>query len=170
MSSFDNISQLLKDRQPYRHEIIQLEPGRVLHDVVEFSTQGGSQWDGFRHVSYSNGLFYGGITMDEMLSCGLNGMHNWARKGIVGRGVLLDYYGYNPTYDPLSPSPISSPAPRPTVSTSRQETSSSSAPTSSPHTTLSPTTIDPLASPKAQDSNKARKHLDMESAVRCRGD
>lgn len=60
-----------------------------------------SQWDGLRHwgrkIESSDGstqrIFYGGATKDEILdrSNGRIGLQHWARKGITGRGVLLDY-------------------------------------------------------------------------------
>jgi kynurenine formamidase len=50
-----------------------------------------SQWDGLRHIE-SGGRFYNDIApelVDEPSSTTL-GIQHWARRGIVGRGVLLD--------------------------------------------------------------------------------
>jgi len=52
-------------------------------DVLTFNTQSSSQWDGFRHVAGRDG-FYNGV------SDGDHGTHHWARRGIAGRGVLVD--------------------------------------------------------------------------------
>ena len=52
-------------------------------DVLEFNTQSSSQWDGFRHISAPEG-FYNGVADAS------HGMHFWAKRGIVGRGVLVD--------------------------------------------------------------------------------
>ncbi|KAK4620727.1 uncharacterized protein CLAFUR5_10742 [Fulvia fulva] len=58
-----------------------------------------SQWDGVRHFGYQKeGVLYNGVTMDEIH--GRNGVEKtdnlgigaWAEKGIVGRGILLDYH------------------------------------------------------------------------------
>jgi hypothetical protein len=53
----------------------------VLHD---WNTQSSSQWDGFRHIRNHLAGHYGGVPDEE------HGMHHWARRGIVGRGVLCD--------------------------------------------------------------------------------
>ncbi|KAG8748729.1 hypothetical protein FRC10_000120 [Ceratobasidium sp. 414] len=71
------------------------------------------QWfsrDSLRHFGYqAERVFYNGLKQDDLLAdknLTQNGIHNWARTGIVGRGVLLDFYGYalrhNIAYDPYS--------------------------------------------------------------------
>lgn len=50
-----------------------------------FNTQGSSQWDGFRHIRHPIHGHFGGETNDGKL-----GIDHWARRGIVGRGVLAD--------------------------------------------------------------------------------
>ena len=60
--------------------------GRTGHDDVfdGWNTQASSQWDGFRHVIHPVHGHYGGVADEE------HGMHHWARRGLVGRGVLAD--------------------------------------------------------------------------------
>lgn len=53
----------------------------VLHD---WNTQASTQWDGFRHVRRAGVGFYGGVPDAE------HGIHHWARRGIAGRGMLVD--------------------------------------------------------------------------------
>ena len=81
-------------REALRHTIKGRETfGRDdLYD--NFNTQTSSQWDGLTHVgSARHGGFYNGVTK-EMAHGGpgtRNGIQVWARRGIAGRGVLIDY-------------------------------------------------------------------------------
>jgi len=100
-------------REPFKHTIKPL--GATGHDdLYEMNTQSGSQWDGFRHVGLDhNGkaIFYNNLTKDEINNSSRCGIGAWAQKGIVGRGVLIDYWGYaqkhNKAYDPMSSHQIS---------------------------------------------------------------
>jgi kynurenine formamidase len=59
--------------------------------LAPFYLQYSSQWDGLRHIE-SGGRFYNGVTaaqVDDPESTTL-GIQGWARRGIVGRGLLLD--------------------------------------------------------------------------------
>ncbi len=63
----------------------------VYHD---FNTQSSSQWDGLTH--YGNSTyhgFYNGIQAQDITGQPgtRNGIQAWARRGIAGRGVLIDY-------------------------------------------------------------------------------
>lgn len=66
-----------------------------------------SQWDSLRHFAYqAEERFYNGVTMADILGAGgdggdgkggrttRNGIQVMAEKGIVGRGVLLDYHSW----------------------------------------------------------------------------
>ncbi|KAG4257537.1 hypothetical protein FPRO03_13880 [Fusarium proliferatum] len=65
----------------------------VFDDWIEMNVQSGSQWDGFRHFGHlGHGVFYNNLTPDEVTSGTRCGMQAWSHHGIVGRGVLLDYY------------------------------------------------------------------------------
>ncbi|KAL1867534.1 hypothetical protein VTK73DRAFT_4137 [Phialemonium thermophilum] len=87
-------------RETFQHTIkVILGEGGVGHDdVYALNTQSGTQWDGFRHVSYgSTGLFYNRTKASDITGpaatdrCGIN---HWCKKGLAGRAVLLDYRRY----------------------------------------------------------------------------
>jgi hypothetical protein len=56
------------------------------NDFLAFNPQGSSQWDGFRHVGAEepHAARYNGLPSEA------HGVDYWARKGLVGRGVLVD--------------------------------------------------------------------------------
>jgi hypothetical protein len=71
-------------RPAFRHQVTGSPSGNhddVLHD---WNTQRSSQWDGFRHFAHRQHGHYGGVPDEE------HGMHHWAAKGMVARGVLAD--------------------------------------------------------------------------------
>ncbi len=90
-------------RQPFEHKIIQCFNGLFYDDAYAFNPQQGSQWDGLRHFSQpvegtegkgpEQRVFYGGTTgVDiEDRSNTRIGIQHWAKEGIAGRGVLIDY-------------------------------------------------------------------------------
>jgi kynurenine formamidase len=57
--------------------------------VDGFYLQCSSQWDGLRHVGSPDG-WYGGWRDDPAGDPEPLGIHHWARRGIIGRGVLVD--------------------------------------------------------------------------------
>lgn len=68
----------------------------VVHDDVyrEFNPQSSSHWDGLTHYgNAAHDCFYGGVRREEITGeeGTRNGIQAWARRGIAGRGVLLDY-------------------------------------------------------------------------------
>ena len=79
-------------RESFRHEVTGAD-GSTSHDDVlhGWNTQSSSQWDGFRHIrnhaaaddEAGTGHFAGIDDADH-------GIHHWAQRGIVGRGVLAD--------------------------------------------------------------------------------
>jgi kynurenine formamidase len=94
-------------RQSCEHKIIPLGSGFegvAYDDVYRFNPQQSSQWDGSRHFSQPAGgnageserVFYGGTTTAEIEDRGNTriGMQHWAKEGIAGRGVLIDYAGW----------------------------------------------------------------------------
>ncbi|WP_403021160.1 cyclase family protein [Salinibacterium sp. GXW1014] len=74
----------LFQRQMPRHRVFTTPRGN-LDDVLDnFYPQSSSQWDGFLHVPDPELGFYNGLGRDR------HGVHHWAERGIVGRGVVLD--------------------------------------------------------------------------------
>jgi kynurenine formamidase len=60
-----------------------------------FFPQYSSQWDGLRHIKHPEHGFYNWTSDDDAHAVdGRLGMQNFARHGIVGRGVLLDVERY----------------------------------------------------------------------------
>ncbi|WP_330231482.1 cyclase family protein [Nocardia sp. NBC_00508] len=72
-------------RAGFTHRVNWL-PGRLGHDdeLDGWNTQSSSQWDGFRHLRSVQHGFYSGVADAE------HGVHHWARRGVVGRAVILD--------------------------------------------------------------------------------
>ncbi|KAF5704090.1 cyclase [Fusarium mundagurra] len=68
------------------------------HWPLDMNTQGSSHWDGLRHYPYQDSLlYYNGVTQDEISGSNSNtkiGIQNLSKRGIVGRGVLLDWATY----------------------------------------------------------------------------
>ncbi|KIW02576.1 uncharacterized protein PV09_06027 [Verruconis gallopava] len=92
------------NRAPTQHLVVSLLGGVAYDDVYIFNPQQSSQWDGLRHFSApfptpenpSRRLFYGGATSAEISDRSNTriGLQYWAKEGICGRGVLLDYVEY----------------------------------------------------------------------------
>lgn len=88
-------------REPCIHRIN--AKGRSNDDSLHIDTQGSSHFDGLRHFPYQdfpekgNVRYYNGVTQEEIsgLRAGSKlGIHNASQKGIVARGVLIDWYQY----------------------------------------------------------------------------
>ncbi|KAI1844424.1 hypothetical protein JX266_009311 [Neoarthrinium moseri] len=87
------------NRQPSELKIVPLLGGVAFDDIYTMNPQHSSQWDGLRHFSMPcehgspDRVFYGGTTKEEILDRSNDriGIHHWAREGITGRGVLIDY-------------------------------------------------------------------------------
>jgi hypothetical protein len=83
----------LFNRAAMRHTIIRRRHN-VFDDVYDnFNTQSSSQWDGLRHNGHRRYGFYNGVTGEQIAeeANASNGIHHWARRGIAGRGVLIDF-------------------------------------------------------------------------------
>ncbi|KAL1296809.1 hypothetical protein AAFC00_004435 [Neodothiora populina] len=95
-------------RDACKHRIANHPDGPVVFDDwIDMNIQSGSQWDGFRHYGHqTQGRFYNDLTPSEVLSGTRCGMQAASNHGIVGRGVLIDYYGWKvkrgEAYDPFT--------------------------------------------------------------------
>jgi len=66
----------------------------VFDDVYDnFNTQSSSQWDGLTHYGHKEYGFYNGVGEDQITGKPgtRNGIEHWARRGIAGRGILIDF-------------------------------------------------------------------------------
>ncbi|KAJ6103547.1 hypothetical protein N7512_010627 [Penicillium capsulatum] len=87
-------------REQFIHEIKSTVPETAFDDIFYMNTQISSQWDGLRHMAHVDSkTFYNGAKTHNFIgpdadstSCSI---HHWASHGIVGRAVLLDYWGYS---------------------------------------------------------------------------
>jgi kynurenine formamidase len=94
-------------REALQHSIKRRLPF-VNDDVyLSYNPQSSSQWDGFTH--YGNATyqgFYNGVTEAQVTGRPdtRNSIHVWARRGIAGRAVLIDYqrwaFSQGITYSP----------------------------------------------------------------------
>lgn len=73
-----------------RHTVLRRGP-QAFDDVLDgYFPQASSQWDGLGHIGVADGVFYGGAKAEQVADGSRNAIDNWAVRGIVGRGVLLD--------------------------------------------------------------------------------
>lgn len=90
-------------RSAFEHVVHDFSVG---HDdeLSGWNTQSSSQWDGFRHVRHPVYGHYNGVADGD------HGIHHWARRGIVGRAVLVDVARWRASVgrpvDPASPTAI----------------------------------------------------------------
>ncbi|KAF2115724.1 hypothetical protein BDV96DRAFT_55183 [Lophiotrema nucula] len=94
------------NRQVFHQNMYAKPPRCVNDDVWTFNTQSSSQWDGLRHFAYQKEKrFYGDVTLEDIHTPGstVNGVGAWSEKGIVGRGILIDYYSWAQNQDPPIP-------------------------------------------------------------------
>jgi hypothetical protein len=83
----------LFNRPALRHTVTRRRRN-VFDDIYDnFNTQSSSQWDGLRHFGHREHGFYNGLTEEQISDAAnpANGIHLWARRGIAGRGVLVDF-------------------------------------------------------------------------------
>jgi len=61
---------------------------------VTFNTQSSTQWDGLTHFGHAQYGFYNWAKPEDITGKPgtRNGIQVWAQSGIVGRGVLIDYW------------------------------------------------------------------------------
>lgn len=88
-----------------RHTVIDEGTGCDFDDVLDdFNPQSSSQWDSLAHVGYAPDAFYNGTTAQQIADGERNTIDHWARRGIVGRGVVIDvehlYQSRHGRFDP----------------------------------------------------------------------
>lgn len=76
-------------RQAFKHTVFPMGPSAFDDFVDGFYLQCSSQWDGLRHIGGPDG-WYGGWQGSLEGDPETNGIHHWAARGIIGRGVLID--------------------------------------------------------------------------------
>ena len=92
-------------RKGFRHNFEPMGPTAWDDWVDGFYLQCSSQWDGLRHVGSPDGWYGGwrGQPADDLEPLGI---HHWAERGIIGRGVLVDLAaqasGADAGYDPFA--------------------------------------------------------------------
>jgi hypothetical protein len=105
----DAIRPGLYGRGAPRHNVFRLPDGN-LDDVLDnVFPQAASQWDALGHVCF-NDTFYNGARYEDVISGRRNTIDHWARRGILGRAVLLDVQRalslQGRTYAPETPNPL----------------------------------------------------------------
>lgn len=107
--SLDAIDPPLFGRARWEHRVHATERNIFEDELHGWNPQSSSQWDGFRHVRARDRGFYGGVTDLEASGDAL-GIEHLAERGVVGRGLLLDFAAWceqtGRPHDPLGPSPI----------------------------------------------------------------
>ena len=97
----------LFSRQAYRQTIRRFEGGLGHDDHLDnFYLQASSQWDSLAHVGHPRHGLYNGVQAEAVTGeeGSKNGVDAWAKRGIVGRGVLLDVARYLAAQgDPIDP-------------------------------------------------------------------
>jgi kynurenine formamidase len=101
----DTLDPPLFGRKAVGHSVFEASRNTYEDTVDSYNPQSASQWDGLGHIRARELGFYGGITDDDEARTEL-GIHHWATRGIVGRGVLLDVARYfadtGQVWDPFS--------------------------------------------------------------------
>ena len=86
-------------RRPLKHHLVSEYGGVAWDDYLDsFGSQASSQWDALRHMRHPQAGFYNGVKDQEAVAPGDEGklgVEQFARRGIVGRGVLLDVERYH---------------------------------------------------------------------------
>ena len=92
-------------RKGFTHTFTPMGPGAWDDFVDGLYLQCSTQWDGLRHIGSPDG-WYGGWRAQPGDDLEPLGIHHWAARGIMGRGVLVDLASYaraaDPSYDPFT--------------------------------------------------------------------
>ena len=90
-AALDAIDPPMYGRGAVRHTL-HLDPGDIGFDdhLDNLYPQSSTQWDSLAHVAYKPGVFFGDVTVDDVRAGAAATIDVWARRGIAGRGVVLD--------------------------------------------------------------------------------
>lgn len=88
--SLGEIDPPLFGRARMSHTIVEGPRNTFEEELDGWNPQSSSQWDGFRHVRAGRAGFYGGIADLDAVDPDRLSIECFARRGIAGRGVLLD--------------------------------------------------------------------------------
>lgn len=78
-------------RGAHRHSVVEMGAGFAMDDWLDnFYPQRSSQWDSLAHAGHPIRGYYNFATREQVRTGQRNGIENLARRGIAGRGVLLD--------------------------------------------------------------------------------
>lgn len=102
--ALDSFDPPLFGRPAATHTVYPHDRNTYEDTLDAFNPQASSQWDGLGHVRAREHGWFGGLTSIEEASAAL-GVHHWAARGIVGRGVLLDV-GAHLDIDPFANEPV----------------------------------------------------------------
>jgi kynurenine formamidase len=87
----DAIDPPMFGRSSVRHTVLEAGSDSGFDDRLDaFNPQASSQWDSLGHVAFSGGIFYNGASAEDIRQGRRNTIDHWSRRGIVGRGVVLD--------------------------------------------------------------------------------
>ncbi|MGD0245979.1 MAG: cyclase family protein [Streptosporangiaceae bacterium] len=78
------------ERGAPRHVLQNFDQTAFDDSLDGFFLQGTTQWDALGHVGFRRGAFYNGARPEDIEAGRRNTIDHWARRGIVGRAVLLD--------------------------------------------------------------------------------
>jgi hypothetical protein len=80
-------------REALRQTIKRNSPHTCDEIYDNFNTQASTQWDGLTHYGHRRHGFYNGVISTQVTGQEgtRNGIEHWARRGIAGRGVLVDF-------------------------------------------------------------------------------
>ncbi|TCK22033.1 cyclase family protein [Pseudonocardia endophytica] len=105
----DTFDPPLFGRAATAHDVVAHDRNTFEDTLDAFNPQASSQWDGLGHVRAREHGWFSGVT-DQAAASERLGMHHWAARGIVGRGVLLDIPAHRERtgtpYDPFAGDPV----------------------------------------------------------------
>lgn len=81
-------------RQAYRRSVVAVSRNDLDDRLDGFHPQASTQWDALGHVRAREVGYWGGRTTDPTTEANDLGIDQWATRGIVGRGVLVDVAGW----------------------------------------------------------------------------